>query len=99
MLIVPQRGGKLFAPCPDMFSPSYRNHAAHTAGEFATRAEERIYLHLLHTHIFTPIAIETLGVIDPRSLAFLKDLGRRIRDQTGEKKSTSFLLQWLSVAV
>ena len=45
------------------------------------------------------IAIETLGAIGPKSLALLKDLGRRIRSELGEPKSTEYLLQRLSVAV
>ena len=49
--------------------------------------------------MFSPIAIETLGAIGPKSLALLKDLGRRIRSELGEPKSTEYLLQRLSVAV
>ena len=30
------------------------------------------------THSFTPVAIETTGAIGPKSLSFLKDLGRRV---------------------
>ena len=46
-----------------------------------------------------PIAIESLGAIGPQSLAFLKDLGSRIRQQTGEERAGHYLLQQLSVAV
>ena len=46
-----------------------------------------------------PIAFETLGAIGPKSLALLKDLGRCIRSELGELKSTEYLLQRLSVAV
>ena len=45
------------------------------------------------SYIFTPIAIETSGAIDPRSRAFLKELGRRLRCETGEANSTSHLMQ------
>ena len=45
------------------------------------------------------VAIETLGVIGPNSMAFIKDLGHRIRQRTGEVKSLAYLLQQLSVAV
>ena len=41
----------------------------------------------------------TSGAIGPESMAFLKDFGRRVARVTGEEKSTSYLLQRLSVAV
>ena len=44
-------------------------------------------------HLFAPIAIEIMGAIGPRSLAFLKELGYRIRGETREPKSTEFLVQ------
>ncbi len=50
-------------------------------------------------HGILPVAIETLGVIGHRSLDFLKDLGRRISQRTGEEKATQYLLQQLAVAV
>ena len=33
-------------------------------------------------HFFTPVAIETLGAIGPKSMVFLRELGRRIRAVT-----------------
>ena len=72
------------------------------SGKVAATAEERKcekYQGLPPGHIFTPIAIETLGVIGPKSMVFLRELGRRIRAVTDEPKSADFLLQRLSVAV
>ena len=66
----------------------------------AESAEDRKaekYRGLPASHSFTLIAIETMGAIGPRSLAFLKDLGHQIAMESGEPKSTDFLLQWLSV--
>ena len=68
----------------------------------AALAEERkksVYAHLDPSHSFTPVAVETSGVVGPQSLAFLKDLGRRMRQVTGEERSLSYLLQRVSVAV
>ena len=50
------------------------------------------------SHSFTTVAIETLGAIGPRSMLFLRDLGRRIALESGEPRSTDYLLQRLSVA-
>ena len=68
----------------------------------AALAEERkknIYAHLDPSHSFTPVAVETSDVVGPQSLAFLKDLGHRMRQVTGEERSLSYLLQRVSVAV
>ena len=103
--VVPWECGKLLvwdATCPDTFAPSYLSSATREAGAVAALAEVRKkdrYAHLDCTHSFTPVAIETSGVIGPESMAFLKDLGRRLARVTGEEKSTSYLLQRLSVAV
>jgi len=49
--------------------------------------------------LFTPIAVKTSGVWAKEALKFLQEIGRRIVDVTGEKRSTSYLLQRLSLAV
>ena len=57
-------------------------------GKGAAAAEEKKiekYQNLPPGHFFVPIAIETLGAIGPRLLALLKELGNRIRGETGEK--------------
>ena len=90
------------ATCPDTLAPSYSSHATLAAGEVAALAEERKvakYNGLPVTHSFTPVAIETLGAIGPKSLVFLKELGWRARRQSGDERAASFLLQRLSVAV
>ena len=48
------------------------------------------YQHLPPTHCFTPVAFESLGAVGSRTL---KDIGRRIRLETGEPKATFYLLQ------
>ena len=57
------------------------------------------YAHLDHNHIFTPIAIETSGVYGSETLKFLKELGHRLKQTSGECNAYSYLLQRLSVAV
>ena len=90
------------ATCPDTFAISYRAQATSEAGRVAESAEDRKaekYRGLPASHSFTPVAIETLGAIGPRSMLFLRDLGRRIALESGEPRSTDYLLQRLSVAV
>ena len=51
------------------------------------------------SHLFCPVAIETLGAMGPQSLALIKDIGRRIASETGESRAGEYLLQRLSVAI
>ena len=103
--LAPWQAGRLLvwdATYPDTFATSYRTHATQEAGKVAENAEDRKtekYRGLPASHSFTPITIETMGAIGPRSMAFLKALGRRIATESGEPRLTDFLLQRLSVAV
>ena len=47
----------------------------------------------------TPIAHETLGPWAPMGLKFIKDIGARMNDSTGESRSTSYLFQSISIAL
>ena len=103
--MVPWRSGKLLvwdATCPDTFAPSFSVLASSEAGLVAAQAEEKKrskYLHLASDHSFTPVAIETSGVIGPQSLVFLHELGRRLEQTTGEANSRAYLFQRLSIAI
>ena len=48
---------------------------------------------------FVPVACEPLDVFGAESLFFLKDLGHRLHQTTGDSPSYQFLLQRLSVAI
>ena len=60
----------------------------------ATRKEEK-YVDLVVRYIFEPIAVETLGVLTHQ----LNELGRRISENTGEARQTSFMYQRISILV
>ena len=47
----------------------------------------------------SPIAVETLGGWGPEGSALIKTLGKMIQERTGEKRSTFFLFQSISLAV
>ena len=103
--LVPWRSGRLLvwdATCPDTFAPSHQPSATREAGAVAALAErnkEEKYAALNQHHIFTPVAIETAGPFGPETFTFLRELGCRLKQATGEAKSFSYLLQRLSVAV
>jgi hypothetical protein len=72
------------------------------AGAVADAAETRKaaqYRHLLATHIFAPVAIETSGNFGSDTHLFLKEISKRLKSNSGEALSHQFLLQLLSVAV
>ena len=89
--VVPWTSGKCLVwdvTCVDTFAPSYRSLAVQGPGTVVARAEslkEEKYIDLLRTHEFSPIALETSGVFGPRTLAFVKELGRR-QGATQEKR-------------
>ena len=68
----------------------------------AALAEDRKvdkYRDLPRSHLFCQLSIETMGAMGPRSLELVREVGGRIAMETGEPRSTDFLLQRLSVAV
>ena len=50
-------------------------------------------------YIVTPVAVETMGSWAPLGLEFVKEIGKRIEETTGEKRSTSFLFQAISISI
>ena len=90
------------ATCKDTFAPSYVSYATREAGLVAKQTEEEKrskYRHLAASHIFVPVAVETSGVFGMEALEFIKELGPRLHQSTGEAKSGLNLLQRMSVAV
>jgi len=103
--LTPWSGGKCLAwdfTCPDTLAVSHLNAAVTGPGVVATEAERQTrikYACLTHAYHFVPVAVETLGALGEEASDFVHELGRRIATVTGEKRSTEFLLQRLSVAI
>ena len=88
--------------CTDPLAPSNIRVALQGASKMAAAAEDKKrtkYAHLQHDYAFVPVAAETLGAWGPEAFRFLKDLGRRIREATGELRASQYLFQRLSIAV
>ena len=45
-----------------------------------------------------PVALVTLGPLAPMAMDFIKDLGKRIAQVTGEKRATSYIFQSIGIA-
>ena len=83
------------------YSSSYKEHTAVEAGYAAIQGEKDKYVNYKELvndkYYVVPIAHETMGSWAPDSLKFMKDLGSRITEATGEKRAKSFLFQSLSM--
>lgn len=72
---------------------------AGAAAEGAASRKEAKYQALASTHMFIPLAFETMGPINSKGILFLSELGRRLTVNTGDKRETAFLFQRISMAM
>jgi hypothetical protein len=99
--LIPWKGGKSLtwdATVTDTVAESYISTTAIEAGaaaEAAASRKEQKYSQIMNSHIFIPLAFETLGPINTTGAAFLSELGRRISTCTGDPRESSFLFQRL----
>src|SRR6267154_2315242 len=83
-------------PRPPPPRPQNRRHVGVVMGFLYY---SRKYDELTQTHIFVPVAVETLGAWCQEGLNWLEEIGRRVSRVTGDLRETFFLFQRLSVAV
>ena len=69
-----------------------------TSATIAEKGKHDNYQELKNTYHFIPVAVETLGSWGQEALKFIKEVGSRIAQLTGEKKSTYYLFQSLDMA-
>ena len=87
---------------PDTFAASHLPTTAlnhRSAAESSATLKIQKYANIVQTHIFTPVAIETSGVLSFQARELLTELGKRIFEITGEVKETTYLFQQVSVAM
>ena len=88
--------------CADTLCDSYVKKSSKRA---CSAAEEREfkkvdkYSNLSDNYHFVPVGVETYGAFGPQGLKLLKKIGRKVCEVTGEKRSTYFLLQSISMAI
>ena len=88
--------------CRDTFAMSNIGQTSQAAGMAAKKAEKdkaSHYIELASTYIVQPVAMETLGSWGPSGIKFVQDIGDRIAQHNGDKRSASFLFQAISMAV
>ena len=87
---------------PDTLAASHLNRTSVIAGAAAEHAAElkiAKYSDLIPHYDFVAIAVETLGSWSDNALMFVKTLGKRLTEATGDSQETVYLLQRLSVAI
>ena len=103
--LIPWKHGKCLSwdvTMPDTFAAS---HLRTTALNHGSAAESSVTLKTQNdannarSHIFTPVAIETSGVLIIQARELLTELEKRIFEITGEVKETTYLFQQVSVAI
>jgi hypothetical protein len=103
--LIPWANGKCLAwdvTGPDTLAVSHLSSTCSEAGaasESAARLKKLKYNDISRTHIFTAIAIESMGPINKDGQALISDLGRRLTLISGDPRETSFLFQRLSIIV
>ena len=57
------------------------------------------YSNLSEFYHFVPVGVETYGAYGPQGIKLVKQIGKKIQDATGEKLSTFYLFQRISMAI
>ena len=75
--------------------------ATRVAGAADAAAERKSlkYASINNTHIFVPVAVETLGPIGSRGMSFLVEISNRLATISGDARETSFLFQRVSALI
>ena len=74
-------------------------HKGWRGSDAAAERKSLKYASITNTHIFVPVAIETLGPICSRELSFLVKISNCLAAISDDATETSFLFQWVSVLI
>ena len=105
MSLYPWKRGKQLLwdfTCGDTVAESYIDASVKEPGKVACEAEKRKikhYEHLMHSYHFVPVSVETYGTFGELAQELIRDIGKLIMEQSGEKRSTAFLFQSIGIAV
>ena len=88
--------------CADTLCKSYVKKASKEVGSAAAGREDKKvekYSNLSNYFHFVPVGIETYGAYGPQGIKLVKQIGKKIQEATGEKLSTFYLFQIISMAI
>ena len=103
--VFPFRQGRMLmwdSTCVNTFATTHIIDCASSAGAAARAAEDRKrqrYAALALRYDFAPLAVETSGALGPAFSDLLQEIGKRIRQRSGEARETAWLRQRVSMAV
>ena len=86
----------------DTLAKSYLHLTTSTVGgaaEFADSRKLSKYQDLATSYEVIPVAFETMGPMNSTGAEFIKSLGRKLTQRSGDPRETSFLWQRLSIAL
>lgn len=105
MSLIPWKYGKPVVwdfTCVDTVAASHLAESSKSAGSAAVSGEklkQKKYQNLGNNYLFHPVAVETFGVYGPESLLFVHEIGRRLSQATKDNRSTSFLMERITIAI
>ena len=88
--------------CADTVCQSYVKECSRVAGaaaEFREKVKNSYYKELEGDYCFFPIAVETFGSWGSESHKLVKEIGKKVMEETGEKRSSFYLFQNISIAI
>ena len=88
--------------CADTLCQSYVKECSRVAGaaaEFRENVKNSHYKELAGDYCFFPIAVETFGSWGSESHKLVKEIGKKVMEETGEKRSSFYLFQSISIAI
>ena len=88
--------------CSSTFAPSHLDVSSNHFGKVAEQAEHAKltkYEQLERDFEIVPISVETMGPWGPNGLKFVRKVSRRISEESGEPRSTVFLMQAIGMAI
>ena len=103
--LFPFKNGKALlwdATCTDTFSRGNLLRSATAPGSAALAAEEAKstkYASFEPRFLFCPVAVETSGVLGPRTFSFLQDIGRLASRLRNDPRETEWLFERISLAI
>ena len=86
----------------DTLADTYLASASKTAEsvtEVAASRKDNKYSVNAQSHVFVPLATETLGPINFKGLKFLSELGDRLTAATDDPREASFLFKRISILI
>ena len=83
--------------CQSYVYQSSKNPGA--AAEIRENEKNKKYQDLAKDYFFVPIGIETYGSWGTEGLKLIKTIGQKLKEATGERQSTFFLTQNISMAI